>query len=88
LVKCSLLSIAKDMSSAARARPATIYDVARAAGVSIATVSSVLNRPDRVGAATRERVIQAADPLREVPKSEAAIRAGARVGRVAVAAPF
>ena len=77
-----------DMSSAASARPATIYDVARAAGVSIATVSNVLNRPDRVGAATRERVIQAADELRYVPKSEAASRARARVGRVAVAAPF
>ena len=77
-----------DISGAAGARPATIYDVARAAGVSIATVSNVLNRPERVGAATRERVIQAADELRYMPKSEAAIRARARIGRIAVAAPF
>ncbi|GAA5146871.1 LacI family DNA-binding transcriptional regulator [Nocardioides marinquilinus] len=41
------------------ARPASVKDVAAAAGVSLGTVSNVLNRPDRVTAATRERVEQA-----------------------------
>ena len=37
----------------------TIIDVAKAAGVSTATVSRVINRPDSVRADTRERVYQA-----------------------------
>src|SRR4051794_831555 len=35
---------------------ASVKDVARAAGVSLGTVSNVLNRPDRVSDATRRRV--------------------------------
>lgn len=37
-------------------RSAGVKDVAQAAGVSLGTVSNVLNRPERVSAATRERV--------------------------------
>ncbi len=46
-------------------------------GVSLGTVSNVLNRPDRVSAATRERVLQAIDELGFV-RNEAArqLRAG------------
>ena len=40
-------------------RNASVKDVAAAAGVSLGTVSNVLNRPDRVSAATRRRVEQA-----------------------------
>jgi LacI family transcriptional regulator len=40
-------------------RDASVKDVAAAAGVSLGTVSNVLNRPDRVSAATRARVEQA-----------------------------
>ena len=40
-------------------RTAGVKDVAAAAGVSLGTVSNVLNRPERVSAATRERVEQA-----------------------------
>jgi LacI family transcriptional regulator len=40
-------------------RGASVKDVAAAAGVSLGTVSNVLNRPDRVRAATRERVERA-----------------------------
>ncbi|MGH3628911.1 MAG: LacI family DNA-binding transcriptional regulator, partial [Sciscionella sp.] len=35
---------------------ASVKDVAAAAGVSLGTVSNVLNRPDRVSAQTRARV--------------------------------
>lgn len=38
-------------------RRPSITDVARAAGVSVGTVSNVLNRPDRVADATRDRVL-------------------------------
>jgi LacI family transcriptional regulator len=41
------------------AQLASIKDVAAVAGVSVGTVSNVLNRPDRVGAAIRLRVQQA-----------------------------
>ncbi len=42
-----------------RRRKASVKDVAAAADVSLGTVSNVLNRPDRVSAATRERVERA-----------------------------
>jgi LacI family transcriptional regulator len=56
---------------------ASVVDVARQAGVSIGTVSNVLNRPDRVAPATRARVLQAIDELGYV-RNEAArqLRAG------------
>jgi LacI family transcriptional regulator len=66
----------------------TIYQVAERAGVSISTVSNVLNRPDRVSATTRQRVLAAADELGFVPKSEAVSRARRATGRIGVMAPF
>lgn len=42
---------------------ATIYDVAGAAGVSLATVSRVLNNPEKVRKETRERVLKVIDEL-------------------------
>ncbi len=67
---------------------ATIYEVARRAGVSISTVSNVLNRPERVSVATRQRVLSAADELGFVPRSEAVSRARRATGRIGVMAPF
>jgi DNA-binding LacI/PurR family transcriptional regulator len=67
---------------------ATIYDVARRAGVSISTVSHTLNRPQRVNAATRQRVLEAIDELGYVPKATAMAHARKAVGRVGVLAPF
>ncbi|HRK44446.1 MAG TPA: LacI family DNA-binding transcriptional regulator, partial [Nocardioides sp.] len=40
-------------------RSVSVKDVATRAGVALGTVSNVLNRPDRVGPATRARVEQA-----------------------------
>lgn len=70
------------------AKPPTIYDVAREAGVSISTVSNALNRPDRVSAATRDRVLGAADRLGFVPKPAAVSQARRGVGCIGVLAPF
>ncbi|MFL6128827.1 MAG: LacI family DNA-binding transcriptional regulator [Mycobacteriales bacterium] len=67
---------------------ATIYDVASRAGVSISTVSHTLNRPQRVHAATRQRVLEAIDELGYVPKATAMAHARKSVGRVGVLAPF
>ena len=55
----------------------SVVDVAARAGVSLGTVSNVLNRPDRVAPATRDRVMQAIRELGFV-RNEAArqLRAG------------
>jgi LacI family transcriptional regulator len=56
---------------------ASVKDVAAAAGVSLGTVSNVLNRPDRVTAATRERVERAMADLGFVRNESArSLRAG------------
>jgi DNA-binding LacI/PurR family transcriptional regulator len=54
-----------------RAKAATIFDVARLAGVSHQTVSRVLNDLPNVRAATRERVEKAIRQLRYVPSPAA-----------------
>lgn len=58
-------------------RRSSISDVAREAGVSLGTVSNVLNRPDRVSPTTRERVLAAIEELSFVPNGSARqLRAG------------
>lgn len=69
-------------------RPATIYDVAQQAGVSITTVSHALNKPGRVAPATLERVLNVIDELGFTPKATAVSRARKGVGRIGVIAPF
>ena len=66
----------------------TIYDVAKHAGVSITTVSRMLNDPARVNAETRKRVLASIDALRFVPKAEARARAMQKTGRIGVISPF
>lgn len=66
----------------------TIYDVAKSAGVSIATVSRVLNSSERVNEATRLRVMAAIDELGFVPKAEARARGLKSTGRIGVITPF
>ncbi|MEI5673113.1 MULTISPECIES: LacI family DNA-binding transcriptional regulator [unclassified Nocardioides] len=58
-------------------RAASVKDVAAAAGVSLGTVSNVLNRPDRVSASTRTRVQEAMAELGFVRNESARqLRAG------------
>ncbi|MFI5934161.1 LacI family DNA-binding transcriptional regulator [Actinoplanes sp. NPDC051494] len=66
----------------------TIYEVAERAQVSISTVSNVLNKPDRVRAATRARVLAVVDELGFVPKVQAVSLARQGTGRIGVMAPF
>ena len=55
----------------------SIKEVARRAGVSIGTVSNVLNRPDLVAPATRQRVLEAISTLGYVRNDSARqLRAG------------
>ena len=63
---------------------ATIRDVSREAGVSIKTVSRVLNNERYVGAETRARVEAAVAALRFRPNGAARALAGARSGRIAL----
>ncbi|HEX2916097.1 MAG TPA: LacI family DNA-binding transcriptional regulator [Chloroflexia bacterium] len=65
----------------------TIYDVSKRAGVSIATVSRVLNKRETVAIETRERVLSAIDELGFVPKIEAISRARKQLGRIGVLTP-
>lgn len=46
-----------------RPSPTSVRDVAERAGVSIGTVSNVLNRPEKVSAGTAERVLRAIEEL-------------------------
>jgi DNA-binding LacI/PurR family transcriptional regulator len=66
----------------------TIYDVAERAGVSITTVSRILNAPNMVNPETRERVMAAIDALGFMPKAEARARALRQTGRIGVITPF
>lgn len=66
----------------------TIYDVAELAGVSISTISRVMNAPNKVNKETRTKVIEAIDKLGFVPKAEARARALQQSGRIGVLTPF
>jgi LacI family transcriptional regulator len=65
------------MSSGPSPRPASVKDVAALAGVSLGTVSNVLNRPERVSAPTRRKVEDALSRLGFVRNESARqLRAG------------
>lgn len=66
----------------------TIYEVARTAGVSITTVSRVLNDPQKVNQKTRQAVLSAIDEIGFIPRAEARARAIKENRRIGVIAPF
>jgi LacI family transcriptional regulator len=65
----------------------TIYDVAREAGVSDATVSRVFNNKDSVREATRERVLAAAKKLGYVANLQARSLAGGKLNVIGLLIP-
>ena len=65
----------------------TIRDVAREAGVSVATVSRVLNRSGPVHERTRLRILEVAERLRYVPDSAARSLITRRTGTLGVLLP-
>lgn len=69
-------------------KPSTIYDVAKLSGVSSATVSRVLNEPDKVGLDKRQKVLEAIKELNFVPKADAVAIARKSYRKVGVIAPF
>lgn len=69
-------------------RPVKIGDVARAAGVSITTVSHALNEKGRLTDGTRRRVREVADRLGYKPSALARGLAGGRTGMLALTASF
>lgn len=71
-----------------RRRMSTITDVAREAGVSVATVSRALRGLDRVSPSTRERVLKVATELDYVASPTATSLASGRTQVVGVVAPF
>ncbi len=68
-------------------KPATIEDVALAAGVSVATVSRALRNLPNVAPSTRERVQQVADQMSYVANRAASSLAAGRSGNIAVVVP-
>ncbi|NCC65279.1 MAG: LacI family transcriptional regulator, partial [Spirochaetia bacterium] len=78
----------KAVSDYKDARRPTIYDVAREAGVSPATVSRVLNTPSLVNEKKRKKILEVIEDLQFIPKAEAVAKARQRYKRIAVVAPF
>ena len=68
--------------------PPTIYDVAKMASVSIATVSRVLNSPELVREKTREKVLNTIDELGFIPDVFARERARKDFRHIGVVTPF
>jgi LacI family transcriptional regulator len=66
------------------AKRPTVYDVAQAAGVSIATVSFAFRQPERVRASTRDKVLEAARELKYVPSASARGLAHGRTGALGI----
>src|SRR4051812_49547117 len=66
----------------------TIRDVARAAGVSTATVSRALRGLDNVDPATRDRVVRIARELKFSVSPSASRLATGRTGSIGIVTPF
>jgi LacI family transcriptional regulator len=78
----------KALSNNIQGRQPTIYDVARLSGVSISTVSRVLNTPHLVRERTRKAVLSAINELNFTPKADASARARKDFERIGVLTPY
>ena len=68
--------------------PATIYDVAKKAGVGIGTVSRALNDSPRISPQTKARVLKAMEELNYQPHAMARGLARKKTNMIAVIVPF
>jgi LacI family transcriptional regulator len=75
------------MARSPRGQAATIAEVAECAGVSIATVSRVLNHPDSVAAPTAERVRSAIAELHFAPRTAARNLSSRRTNAIGLILP-
>ncbi len=66
----------------------TIYDIAKKANVSPATVSRVINEPEKVGLEKRTHVLKIIQDFDFVPKAEAVANARKLYHKIGVIAPF
>jgi DNA-binding LacI/PurR family transcriptional regulator len=66
----------------------TIYEVARMAGVSTATVSRVMNEPQKVNQKTLQAVLSTIDQVGFIPRAEARARAIKENRRIGIISPF
>lgn len=66
----------------------TIYDIARIAGVSIATVSRAFNLPDTVSESTRSKILQIAEQVGYHPQANARTLARRKRNSIAVLVPI
>jgi len=69
-------------------KAATIYDVAKKAGVSPATVSRVLNDPSKVTSDKRTKILAVIKELDFIPKADAVANARSQYHKIGVIAPF
>ena len=74
--------VKRSAESSPRARPTRLSDVARLAGVSVATASKALNGRDHVRTETRHRVLEAAEQLSFSPNTLARGLLAGRTGTV------
>lgn len=68
--------------------PATIYDVAKKAGVGIGTVSRVINNSSQISEGTRKKVLQAIKELNYQPHSAAQSLARRKTNTIGCIIPF
>jgi LacI family transcriptional regulator len=66
----------------------TIYDVAKAARVSVTTVSRVLNAPEKVNPETRAAVQTVIDQMGFIPRADARARAMKKNHQVGIISPL
>ena len=76
------------MSNRLQGRPPTIRDIAREAGVSVATISRVLNRQPHVAPETREAVLRVVRERGFSQNRSARALSGAPTGLVGVTLPY
>lgn len=65
----------------------TIKDVAKQAGVSVATVSRVMNGRDRVSEATRKKILKIIEEMNFVPNTMAASMVNKKTNMLSVVVP-